>query len=1002
MNNILKLPGRLSNYFLQKWDITAGRTFLNKRDSLRSEFRERSTMASSMQEEEILNCPDCQLQALQQQQNQMPNNHEHMLSNTNQQLKDHVQPYQPSRSYDLTNQMESNDTRPNSDDVLPAYHGKDQLTNITTGAYKNPSSNLQTSQCPPVQNLQSSMAGTSLLLSVSSTANQNSSNMLPNSNPCLTSIPMDGCDVSGYCATCAVLDLPSNDKYYRSSISGHSVFPTMFYRQPPPIPGFSPIPDCGPWSNCNSNDFGPYTYSTYAQQTSSGDYYSACNLLPSTQSPTGPPENTNQAGTLSSCSFSFTSNNSLGNENQCLKKENGTPSHPKGFIDESANDDDDSVIPICISSSSEDTSDSGSFISQREVIVEDVDDEDGASVSMSLCNIDRNHKCAICQNLIMTDCPSPLVNIFENIHEDITAEDLDITVSSGDIEIGGIEDEVRDFHTKKSLPNGPQITFGRLSYLLSIPLTAFRAVFDLEDIEKIPDADSQSAALCSKCGKLANTIDSLEKQFRSNCITLKQCFQQQAAFIALKPVQIPDAVGIPSAEAQTLFPGTREQNSCSDPPEKISPTFSTCNFSRSVSKQTQTDPMIECSKECLLTFEAISGSNFPNSKLTSTKDTMTDYNDTLTTNNLSYSDGNNGGHLTSAQLLRDSQSPSSNTIIFNELNLTYGRMLGDNITLESGNQENFRTDSPMGNLNLGTDIHDFTCSFIPAISKEKELPEIFNSCNSPDDSSSMSLNSLEDSLPSKRSKLLCEECGKILGCRRTFENHLKRHHNDFTHKCQACLKGFANEATLAIHTRTHTGEKPFQCRQCNKSFAAKSNMISHEEICKQQISPGGDLMQSKVPLTNAACNQSSSQEKKLQCQKCGICFRLKSRLEQHKQKGCKAKVLECSHCSKKFSKRSEMKIHLLMHDGMKPYFCDICGISFSTKGNQIAHTRTHWVEKRFKCDICGKGFHRKQALQLHYNRHNGMKPYGCNICERKFYDPSNLQNHKKVHHKRSA
>ncbi len=144
-----------------------------------------------------------------------------------------------------------------------------------------------------------------------------------------------------------------------------------------------------------------------------------------------------------------------------------------------------------------------------------------------------------------------------------------------------------------------------------------------------------------------------------------------------------------------------------------------------------------------------------------------------------------------------------------------------------------------------------------------------------------------------------------------------------THPCNQCFKVFKNKCDLERHvSNIHLKLKPYSCERCNRSFGLRGNLKKHIDIVH------------------------------------------------FNKKRVNTKVT-CPVCSNVYSSSHSLTLHVAsVHSQEKRFQCEKCGMKFGWNGCYERHIRSvHLQEKNYKCETCGTAFARKEHLRAHSKRH---------------------------------
>ncbi|KAG9334587.1 hypothetical protein JZ751_007408 [Albula glossodonta] len=247
----------------------------------------------------------------------------------------------------------------------------------------------------------------------------------------------------------------------------------------------------------------------------------------------------------------------------------------------------------------------------------------------------------------------------------------------------------------------------------------------------------------------------------------------------------------------------------------------------------------------------------------------------------------------------------------------------------------------------------------------------------------------------RKSRLICQECGKLFTRRETFNLHRHFHtHQDelASLTCKECGLTFQHRSSLIKHRsehkekaapplvlerRTHSfreGRSP-QCEHCGQTFLTLGKLRCH-------------------PCQRAP-------EKPYRCPLCRKEFQYRVSINAHMQTHSLESPFRCLECNKGFQCSMALRIHQRSHAALKPFECPECGLVFRHRSIMEDHRRKHSEDRLHRCGICGKRFKYGSLLHQHQFLHTGQKPFKCPDCGKKFAFAQNMRAHWRQHRRQT-
>jgi uncharacterized Zn-finger protein len=178
---------------------------------------------------------------------------------------------------------------------------------------------------------------------------------------------------------------------------------------------------------------------------------------------------------------------------------------------------------------------------------------------------------------------------------------------------------------------------------------------------------------------------------------------------------------------------------------------------------------------------------------------------------------------------------------------------------------------------------------------------------------------------------------------RTYDQSIRCTTREFI--CTICQQVFKSQNNLTNHLQTHEEKRKYACTTCDKKFLSRRNLLNHATIHTETY--------------------------------------------EH----------ECTICHSFYKRSDTLRTHIrTVHNDERKFQCDDCGMTFKLKHVLISHQITHRNERKYACDECGAAFNLPGGLKQHLLIHQNILKHECERCKAKFRYKPLLNQHMKSHH----
>lgn len=220
--------------------------------------------------------------------------------------------------------------------------------------------------------------------------------------------------------------------------------------------------------------------------------------------------------------------------------------------------------------------------------------------------------------------------------------------------------------------------------------------------------------------------------------------------------------------------------------------------------------------------------------------------------------------------------------------------------------------------------------------------------------------------------------------------------------CSVCDENVLGEMNFRYHSRSHLpDDKKFVCQTCPRSFLKKSALRTHELTHNKPINSHTCKFCLNSYSSLIFLRKHENLRHKIKNFICDICqegFRTKSELKFHRRSHLPDnQQYKCDLCPFIFLERSTLSSHKESHNQEKRFNCNICGLRYKSKESVARHKKAfHATPESTVCDICGDNYSSIDTLKVHERNVHQIEirtSFQCQVCDKYYSTRRNLERH---------
>ncbi|KAK7116315.1 zinc finger protein 271-like [Littorina saxatilis] len=226
--------------------------------------------------------------------------------------------------------------------------------------------------------------------------------------------------------------------------------------------------------------------------------------------------------------------------------------------------------------------------------------------------------------------------------------------------------------------------------------------------------------------------------------------------------------------------------------------------------------------------------------------------------------------------------------------------------------------------------------------------------------------------------LVCPMCGDKLSDKQKLVLHIAEHEKLFPYFCSLCDANFMEGRLLRAHVAAyHSANQSLQCQMCGMYFKLRGSLGTHMKYCRQapacvvcgeHFAGGPDL--EKHYYSHSVEERAASQF--MSCSECGEVFVSTVQLREHQKKHGTSRPFSCELCNASFTHQKILDKHHEAHVHQEDCKCEICGVQLLTRSGYIAHLKGHKNNESLPAGLDAK-LHELLARKVGSKKKKGKK-----------------------------